>query len=186
MTNSRARNWLYVFYPESCPVEWEEVIESWGVTCYVSPLHDLDVRRDGTVKKPHYHGVLTFEGLKSYGQVMELVSQLGCSTALICNSVRNALRYLCHMDNPDKVQYESGKIKTFGCCDLSACYVQTASEETANVAEIINIARQYNIYEFADLTEFILDNFSDSLFPTLKANHSFIRSFCQSMYMRKR
>lgn len=186
MADARARNWLFVFYPESCPEEWDEVISSWGVTCYVSPLHDMDVKKDGELKKPHFHGVLTFEGKKSYTQVLALVSQLGCATCLVCNSIQNALRYLCHMDNPEKAQYNIDKLRTFGRADLSAVYARSASETEADCIEIINIARQFNIYEFSDLVELVVDQYPDTLFPVLRANHAFIRSFCQGMYLRSR
>ncbi len=186
MADARARNWLFLFYPESCPEDWEDVISSWGVTAYVSPLHDMDTKKDGTLKKPHYHGVLTFEGMKSYKQVLALVEMLGCATALVCNSIQNAIRYLCHMDNPDKAQYNINDLRTFGHADLSACYVRSSAETEADCMEIINLARQLNIYEFSDLVEFIIDQYPDTLFPVLRSNHAFIRSFCQGMYMRSR
>ena len=168
-------------YPESAPDDWEEVIDSWGVTCYVSPLHDMDVNKHGELKKPHYHGVLTFEGNKSYGQIMSLVAALGCNTALVCNSIHNALRYLCHMDNPDKAQYDISDVRTFGHADLSALYLKTEAETNSSVLEILNIARQYRLWEFSDLCEIIMDNYPDDLFPVLRNNHAFIRAFCQGM-----
>lgn len=68
--------WLFEFYPDSAPENWREIINSWLVDCLVSPLHDSDVNEDGTPKKPHWHGILFFDSVKSFEQVQELVAPL--------------------------------------------------------------------------------------------------------------
>lgn len=68
--------WLFEFYPDSAPENWRETINGWLVDCLVSPLHDSDVNEDGTPKKPHWHGILFFDSVKSFEQVQELVAPL--------------------------------------------------------------------------------------------------------------
>lgn len=41
--NSRSTTWNIVFYPESMPDTWEEIIESSHVPAVVSPCHNLDL-----------------------------------------------------------------------------------------------------------------------------------------------
>ena len=186
MADMRARNWLFVFYPESCPDDWVDIIEGWGCTCYVSPCHDSDVTPEGELKKPHYHGVLSFEGKKSYRQVVNLVSDLGCSTAKVCNSLHNALRYLAHLDNPDKAEYSVEDVRTFGHADLSHLYARTEFDADSDVLAILRIARDNNLWEFCDLIEFIAEQYPRDLFPVVRSNHAFIRSYLQSRVFRMR
>ena len=97
--------WLFEFYPDSAPENWREIINSWLVDCLVSPLHDSDVNEDGTPKKPHWHGILFFDSVKSFEQVQELVAPLNGPIPIIPKGTkRNCARYLCHLNNPEKHQ----------------------------------------------------------------------------------
>lgn len=185
MADARSRNWLFVFYPESAPEDWQDLIAEWGVTCYVSPLHDADVKKDGTYKKPHYHGILCFDGNKSYGQALSLVAGLGCSTCKVCNSITNAMRYLCHLDSPDKARYEVGDIKTFGHADLSCLYDKTSRERIQDLEDIICLVKQFNITEFSELCDYLCCEVPE-LFPTAVKNHAFVKSYIQSTYFIRR
>lgn len=180
MSDVRARNWLFVCYPESMPADWEELIDAWGVTVYLSPVHDLDVRKDGTLKKSHYHGVICFDGNKSYGQVLALCSQLGCATVKVCNSIVNSLRYLIHLDSPDKAQYCISDVRTWGRADLSAIYDKTSKEAIKDVESIIFFINSYSITEFSELVDFLLSEYPDELFSAAIKNHVFLRSYLQS------
>ena len=186
MSDVRSRNWLFVFYPDSASDDWSEVIDSWGVTCYVSPVHDLDVTKDGELKKPHYHGVLCFEGNKSYRQVVSRVSQLGASHAIVCESLRNALRYLCHLDHPNKARYEVDNIRTYGYADLSALHLTTDMQKGSYLLGIFDIIEGNDIVEFATLVDVVRHNCPAQVFNVLRENHAFIRSYMQGRYFAAR
>lgn len=113
----RARLWVFVAYPESLPNNWLDIVSEWHVPCCISPLHDSDVNADGEAKKPHYHIVLQFTGLKRYEQVMELIAPLNCTVPQKVNSLKGQVRYFLHMDNPDKAQYRKEDLKYFGGFD---------------------------------------------------------------------
>lgn len=185
MSGVRSRNWLFVFYPDSAPVDWQDVIEGWGVSCYISPLHDSDVSADG-LKKPHWHGVLSFEGNKSYEQVLGLVSQLGCSTAKVCNSLHNSVRYLCHLDSPKKFLYDVSDVRIFGHADLSALYVKNDAELTADILDVLKLIRQLEIREFSELVNYVMDNCCDEYFQTVLKNTLFLKNYLSSVYFASR
>lgn len=185
MADVKTRNWLFVFYPESCPEDWADVIDSWCCTCYVSPLHDADVKADGTYKKPHYHGILCFDNTKSYGQALSLVAGLGCATCKPCNSIVNSMRYLCHLDNPGKARYEVSEIKTFGHADLSCIYEKSSRERIQDLEDIICLVKQFNITEFSECCELLMCHYPD-LFATCVKNHSFVKSYIQSLYLSRK
>lgn len=50
----------HVFYPESCPLDnvLEHILDKYN--CCISPIHDRDLNKNGTLKKPHYH--MLFQG----------------------------------------------------------------------------------------------------------------------------
>lgn len=177
--NKRTRNWLFVFYPESAPDDWESVIDSWQVPVLVSPLHDADVTKDGEIKKPHFHGIVFNEGPKSYNQILELVETLGVHTAKVCNSVKASSRYLCHLDSKDKTLYEVADIKCFGGADLSPIYAKSDGELTSDLVFLQDLCEKKGIVEFADLANEVRVEFPDMLI-TLSKNTVFFRSFLQS------
>lgn len=86
--------------------------------------HDSDTNEDGTNKRLHLHCVVHLGvSRRSYLQIIkELSSWTGiCADAVSAESVNNlegCLRYLLHLDNPEKFQYEkrivtSNALETF-------------------------------------------------------------------------
>lgn len=74
-------------------------------SCIVSPLHDRDTRFDGEYKEPHYHVLIDFGDSVTQDHAREVISSLDCVGCDVVRSVRSYVRYMCHLDNPDKAQY---------------------------------------------------------------------------------
>jgi len=55
MSKDKARYFTFLLYPESVPEDWQEKLEQIGLPMAISPLHDSDMKPDGTIKKPHWH-----------------------------------------------------------------------------------------------------------------------------------
>lgn len=129
--DDRSRNWVIVFYPDSCPDNYLDVIRGWCVKAFLSPLHELDVNVDDTEKKPHYHLLLMFSGKKSLEQIQELSDQLSGVRVLqqqcAVRDCKAMARYLIHMDNPEKFQYSPADVINFGGVDYIE-YVQTSTD----------------------------------------------------------
>ena len=71
----------------------------------ISPLHKDDVNPYGEVKKPHYHVIVMFDSVKTLEQFAEFADTFGGVGKEKVNSIRGYARYLCHLDNPEKAQY---------------------------------------------------------------------------------
>lgn len=155
----RTRNWTSIFYPESAPKNWDEIIESWHCQAFVSPLHDEDenkaepVDSPDRIKKAHYHLVLMFEGLKSEQQIKDIIAPLNGTYPQPVQSIRSMARYLVHMDNPEKHQYKKSDIKCYGGADWSAYCQATATVEKQMRSDILDLIREENIREFSDLID---------------------------------
>ena len=117
----RTRVFACVVYPDSAPADWLGKLTEQHVPAFVSPLHDMDENPDGSAKKAHWHVMLMFEGVKSQEQVDEMLDEvLGQNRVKHyekVNSTRGYARYLCHMDNPEKAQYDKSKVRCLSGAD---------------------------------------------------------------------
>ncbi len=146
----RTRNFATVVYPESAPENWLEILGEMKIAAFVSPLHDRDVNPDGELKKPHYHVLLMFDGVKTVEQALELFEQIGGVGREQVQSIRGYARYLCHMDNPEKAQYASEDVRCFGGAD----YVSTiglATDKYKAIGEMIDFCEEHDVVSFSDL-----------------------------------
>lgn len=147
----RTRNWLFVFYQESAPDDWQRIIESWLVQAFVSPLHDGDKNADDTEKKPHWHCILAFDSVKTFDQVKALTDQVKGTIPIPCNSYRQACRYLCHLDQPSKAQYSQDDVISFGGLDYVAA-IAAPSDKYALLQEMQEFCDEQGIYSLRQLT----------------------------------
>lgn len=117
--SGRTRNYATVVYPESAPSDWLRIAGELKIPMFISPLHDKDLNPTGEPKKPHYHVMIMFEGVKTQEQAKEVFDQIGGVGCEIVQSVRGYARYLCHLDNPDKAQYNVDDVHCFGGADYT-------------------------------------------------------------------
>ena len=132
----RTRNWSCIIYPRQglegeqteCPENWAEILGEMGVKCAVSPLHDKDVKPDGTPKKPHRHVVFAYDGVKTEKQAREDFAKIGGVGCEAVRSLYSMTRYLTHKDDKDKAQYSTLDVLTFGGYEYKR-YVETKEDE---------------------------------------------------------
>lgn len=120
----------------------------------ISPIHDRDLKEDGSIAKPHVHVISLWENPQRYNLVLSILQE-GCLLKSVkyvqpVANLRAMMRYLIHLDNPEKVLYSpSDVIQVAG-----AEYV--IEEETASET----------------VTAYILDNRIDSITKLLAAFHA--------------
>lgn len=150
--DTRVRNFATVVYPESAPCNWQDILAEHCIPCFISPLHDKDLNPTGEPKKPHYHVVLMFEGKKSISQVTEIfdtINGVGCE---VVKSLRGYARYLCHLDNPEKAQYEPSDVRC-----IASDYIGTiglAIDKYVAIGEMQDFCEQYDIVSFYALAKY--------------------------------
>ena len=150
----RGRNWGIVVYPESLPKNWKEIISTEPVA--ISPLHDKDVNPDGEKKKPHYHLVLNYKGNKSFEQIDEIARALKAPIPQRVSSLTGAVRYLTHMDNPEKYQYDNADIQTFGGFDLESCLALSTADKRQSLRDMLNFISQNDITHLKDFADYCM------------------------------
>lgn len=168
MASNRFRNFATVVYPESAPEDWKRIIADQLVPCFISPLHDQDENPDGEHKKPHYHVLLMFDGVKTVEQAKELFDLIGGVGCEICKSLRGYARYLCHLDNPDKHQYDVADVVQYGGADF-ADVIGLPIDRYVAIGEMVDFVIEHQIKSYAELLVFSRQN-----------NQSWFRILCDS------
>lgn len=106
MGNKRVKNVTFVLYPES-GFEFgalTDYINRTGYRCAISPLHAADEQDI----KPHYHVVIALSSpreLTSLNEEFNSVCTGKCTQLFNVGSLSSITRYLTHMDNPEKEQF---------------------------------------------------------------------------------
>lgn len=93
----------------------------------------------GQPKPPHWHVICTFGGPKSLDQLRRMFEPLHVRAFYTVESKDGLLRYFCHLDDPDKAQYDRQDVTAFGGMDLSALYDVAASDERQAMFDLIDL-----------------------------------------------
>jgi len=179
--DDRTRTWAFVAYPESLPSNWREMLDEMFVPWACSPLHDKDVNETtGEPKKPHYHVVLSFEGKKSYEQVKEITDKLNATAPQKCRSVRGAVRYMAHLDNPEKAQYSTSDITSGMGFDVDDALKLSATEKDQILQRIEDFIWAKHVKEYAHLAYWV-SKYHPDWRETLKSNSYHIGQIVKSI-----
>lgn len=158
----RTRNWAVIFYPEDLPDDWQGVLDALHIRWVEGPLHDQDTNVDGSPKKPHVHTLLIFESVKTSEQVAELLKEafgesesgsiIGVATPQQATDRSGVVRYMAHMDNPEKAQYDPADIVGHNGADPAEILRYSATEKREMVVAMEEFIEQNNITELADFS----------------------------------
>lgn len=159
----RSNKWTFLFYKESAPEDYLNVLEELHVPFVLSPWHDKDVNRStGEFKKAHKHGAFFFDSLKSYSQVSDLISDKlnGPAHVEIVMSPKGMYDYFTHAENSEKTPYNVKDIESGAGFELD----KFLAENSPNFfQEVYEIMRDSELKEFADFTDLIAREHSDLL-----------------------
>lgn len=170
----RTRNWNIIVYPDSAPDNWRDILEDLHIEWVESPLHEFDTNPTGECKKPHWHCTLFFGGVKTTEQVEEAIADLNCPRPSFCLSAKGSIRYMAHLDNPEKFQYDPSKIIAHGGLDLADLLRPSATERYGMLREMFAFIRTEHIMEFQDLMDYAMVEKFDTWFPLLCDNSAYV------------
>lgn len=151
--DGRTRNIALMLYEDSCVPNWQEILENEHIPS-MWIYHDKDVNPTGEPKKPHWHVVLCFDGKKSPDQLQKYADMLGSANGVyqVVNSLRGYARYLCHLDNPEKTQYDSGCVHTVAI-DYDSI-IGMASDKYRAVSEMMDFCDTEGIVSYYELMNY--------------------------------
>lgn len=186
MAELRNKYWSTIIYPEDNKTDWRNELEQLKIQVAISPLHDKDTyekdsetHKKGELKKKHYHIVFIFGSLKSAKQVKEITGKLGAVGQESVNSIKQMLRYLAHLDNPKKAQYNLEDVQTLGGLNIEEFILDQDEKVNSDISKIMGFIFEKNLVEFCELCEFI-STVEPQLFTTLRKNAYFFTQYIRS------
>lgn len=154
----KKRNWAFVLYPDSVPDDWVEILRLTGLEIAISPLHDKD-EDEGKPKKAHWHVIAVYNGPTSSAVVERLsVEKLKGTKPIALEAVKGYYRYLTHMDNPEKAQYDESEIQLLNGFDEKNYNDLTATQKDQIKLDVIKLIEEMKIVEYRGLVLSVLDN----------------------------
>ena len=172
--DTRTRSWTFVLYEDSAPENWRDILDDMHIEWIESPWHDKDINGNGEPKKKHKHILLLFQGKKSYEQIKELTDVLNQPIPQRCHNAKAMVRYMAHLDNPEKAQYNPSDIIGHGGADVSDMLRPSSSERYTIIKDMIDYIRSAGITEFQDLMDYAADVHYDDWFPLLCDNSAYV------------
>ena len=173
----RTRNWTFLVWLESAPENWREVISSHHTPWVESPLHEGELNPDNEQEKsPHWHVLMMFDSMKTFEQVKEITDSLSTTIPQQANNPKGIVRYMAHLDNPEKKQYKASDIKGHCGADVGAFFVPTSALRRELILEMMDYVDTECVREIADLMKYAGVNRQEDWFYLLTSDSMFVMS----------
>ena len=187
----RYRAWCFIIYPGDIPnnLDWYCALDELHIPIAISPLHDMTLEgKPG--EKDHYHVILSFDGKKSYDQVWELLQEnlskdgqnRGFTRPENINCLASYYRYLCHLDNDNKVKYDPEGIILLGGFNPHK-YIDEQSE--IFLLQMSQCIEENDFTEFASFETYCRRNNPDTWFRILHRHHGYFNTLLRSRRFMK-
>lgn len=180
--DKRSSKWVGILYEESLPKNWLQVLEQQQYA--LSPWHDKDLDDDGKIKKKHRHIFLQFPSLKSFSQVKEIFDELNQPHPQICQNPVGAIRYFCHLDNPEKAQYAIADCVDHGVgvAKIIAMSGDKDLLEMGFAAQIREIVSIHKFLEYCEVFDYCVDQGLDDLALFVYKRRGWVSSYLVGFY----
>lgn len=154
----RKKIWWGYLYPSSAPEDWEQRIRESGLEV-VWALHDKDLRANGTTKDPHAHVAVRFAHAIAAAEAKEVLGHFGVLVPSVQyrDSWKAVCRYMIHMDDPDKYQYNEGIVQESGGADWHDAIVRTC-DTYKQIREMKAFCKSAGITSFATFSDWCDEN----------------------------
>lgn len=176
----KKRHWAFVLYPESAPEDWRDQLQQKGVLAAISPLHDRDINPTGEPKKPHYHVILSYAGPTAFSVIKAITDSLGQPIPQALEQVRGYYRYLTHMDNPEKAQYDAADIQHLNGFNIFDFSEMTKSEVTQIIKQLQQFIRDHNVVEYCHFMDLLADNELNTEYEVASSHTFFFNAYIKS------
>lgn len=181
----KGRDWSFIVYPESAPVNWREILDETHMRWIESPLHDKDFNPDGTFKKPHWHVMLSADGPITLKAVSKIVEPLNVPAPQKVSSGRGLIRYMIHLDNPEKYQYSKDEIIGHCGADVESYFEMSKTSKTEVMKEIVVYINDNEIDNYADFLMVCIQHSDDWFDVATNYNTLAINKMIDAVWQKK-
>lgn len=163
MAVEKHRYCTFLVYPESAPDGWWETLKATH-GMYARSLHDGDSEE----QKTHYH-VMYCHGNSTTDKALLSAIPAGIAAnghVEVCIHPRQYMRYLIHLDDPDKQQFPSGRehVECLNGFPLDLSREYTQEERAQQRRDVMKLIRDYDIVEYSTLLDGLMDTGDEALF----------------------
>lgn len=128
---------------------------------YKGILHDKDTDEDGVIKKPHYHFVVRLDSAQTNEYLAKILG-IKENYIQVVYSLKGALDYLTHINQPDKYQYTNECL--FGDLPMN---LDNENKENDDFILLTNAIKDGSCRTIRQLTSYAIDH---DLLNTLRKN----------------
>lgn len=153
----RTRTFTFELYPE-----WSyftNIVSHIVKEKYALILHDKDTNDNGEIKKEHVHVVVKYGGKRTLSSVRNEYAKYGLENRFVdtCNE-RAMLRYLVHLDNPEKYQYSKNEIDTNMKSECESAWADEVSSEEALLLITMFLEETEKHIPYAEMVKYAIKN----------------------------
>jgi len=179
------RVWWGYLYEDSAPDNWLDAAKESGYEM-LAMKHDRDVTAAGEPKEPHWHVVVRLAHAGSLKDAQAALLPLGIKEQSIQyrDSWTAVARYLCHLDDPNKAQYDPADVIEIGGAD----YLQ-AIQRTADKYRVVAEMQDWVVgpmkdgdrtHSFGDLNDYARAENLEWFMALCDTSAVIMREFCKS------
>lgn len=153
------RNFAFELYDDSCVPNWKSELEKLHVKA-VWIYHDKDVTVTGELKKPHHHVMIMWDGTMSIVTARNIAERFGAANNYIENIVSKRVyaRYMCHLDQPDKYQYDISLMQSLGGVNVMKLIGETGKNKIEVVQDVLEFCRENQMWYYCDIIDYCFEN----------------------------
>ena len=182
----KGRDWAFIVYPESAPENWREILDDTHIRWIESPLHDKDFNPDGTIKKPHWHVMLSADGPITQKAVEKIIEPLNVPAPQKVGSGRGMVRYFIHLDNPEKYPYSRDDIVGHCGADVESYFELNKTSKLTVMKEIVTYICDNEIDNYADFLMICIKDSDDWFDVAINYNTLAINKMIDGMWLKKK
>lgn len=168
----KGRDWTFIVYPESAPKNWRDILDKTHMRWIESPLHDKDTNADGTIKKAHWHVMLSADGPMTENQVKTIIKPLNGPVPQKVGSGIGMVRYMAHLDNPEKYQYPVTDIVGHNGADVSSYFKMTQTSRLSVMKEMIQFIYDNQIDNYSDFLMYCITQCDNDTWFEVAIDHN--------------
>lgn len=185
--DSRTRGWTFIVWEDSTDIElFKRKIQDQGRLGLKSIFirHDKDTRADGSPKKVHWHVILLWDNTTTFKNALEVAQTVSNTTYIEpVRSITGAARYLTHMDDADKYQYDKSEVFEVGGADYSEL-INSSRNDRLEVMAMCEYIRNNGITSFDTFVYYCMDENLEWLRIISERNTFFFKNLIQSQHFR--
>lgn len=163
-----------------CPTGEERTNE---IGALVRLTETKPVPQVGQVKKKHRHVYIELDYSATVSVWLNLLAPLGVSYVEPIKSKRAYLRYLCHLDNPEKAQYRPEDVISLGGVDISCIWEKTQRDIDNLELRILDVITVNKIKDVTRLQRTLLEDSHDmEAYREVKAHYGYWTQYMRGLF----